>query len=140
MPRLEKDIEDAVVLHAISLNYMHFKCNALGSRGKPDQLFIAPSGRTFFVEFKRPGEPLRPLQWYWARHLYVRKQVVYRCENIDHGKRILTNHLDPSALPIEGAVAHDETRKYWFILGPRAREDFHLPYGPEDSERPPTDI
>lgn len=129
MSFLEKVIEDKSVLYALSLNYMHFKLNALGSRGKPDQLFVAPLGKAFFIEFKRPGEKLRALQWYWARHLYVRKQLVYICDEYEHAKRILENHMDPAALPVEGAVTYDAAGKRWTVLGPRTGEDIDLPYG-----------
>lgn len=136
MSLLEKTIEDDAVLHALSLNYMHFKLNALGSKGKPDQLFVPPRGGSFFIEFKREGEQPRALQWYWARHLYVRKQTVYICDNIRHAKHILENHLDPSALPTAGAVTYDEARKCWAILGPWPGQDFHLPYGFQIAPKP----
>jgi hypothetical protein len=136
MPILEKTIEDDAVLYALSLNYMHFKLNALGSKGKPDQFFVAPAGSAFFVEFKRPRELPRALQWYWARHLFVRKQAVYICDNLPHAKHILNHHLDPSALPTTGAVAYDEAGKRWTILGSGAWEDFNLPHGLQAAPKP----
>lgn len=125
--KLEKIDEDAAVLYAEGLNYIHLKQNGLGFRGKPDNWFLAPAGAQFFIEFKRLGEPLRPLQWYWAKQFAMRRCVVYRCDNIEHAKRILQNHLDPSALPIEGAVAYDEARQCWTLSRPRDGEDEYLP-------------
>lgn len=132
MPILEKDIENKVVLYALSMNYVHFKLNGMGNRGKPDQLFVPPGARPIFVEFKRPREPLSPLQRYWARQLVKRGNVVYRCDNVEHGKLILQTHLDPSAVPIEGSVTYDETRKCWIVSGPWPGKDFYLFNGFQD--------
>lgn len=126
MPLLEKVIEDYVVLYAEGLNYLHFKLNGVGSPGKPDQLFISPKGIAFFVEFKRLGEPLRPLQWYWAKQIAMRKCVVYRCDSKVHGERIIQTHLDPSAVPIEGHITYDVARQCWVISGPRDGKDVHV--------------
>lgn len=115
MPFLEKFIEDKAVTFALGLNYVHLKLNTLGSRGKPDQLFLSPTGRILFVEFKKPGEEPSGLQEYWARELVKRKQIVYGCENFEHAKAIFQNHLDPSALPIEGAATYDGARLSWSI-------------------------
>lgn len=134
MPLLEVSIEESVCATAEAHGYFAIKLNAIGSKGKPDRLFIGPDGQHVYVEFKRPGEPLRPLQRYWAKQFYARKCVVYRCDNIDHGKRILQHHLDPKAVPTSGSVYYDEARKRWSLLGSRPREDFYLFNGVQDPE------
>jgi hypothetical protein len=130
---LEHTVEDRVVLYAETLNYLQMKLNALGSKGKPDRLFISPKGTHIYIEFKRVGEPLRALQRYWAKQFYARKCVVYRSESYEHSERILQTHLDPSALPIEGSVTYDEARKRWTLLGSRSRENFYLFNGVQDT-------
>lgn len=44
------------------LNGLYFKFVSPGNAGVPDRIAVIPNGRTFFVELKRPGEILRPLQ------------------------------------------------------------------------------
>lgn len=134
MSILEKEIEDWAVLYSETLNYMQFKLNAIGSMGKPDRLFISPQGTHIFVEFKRKGEPLRALQRYWAIQMTIRRCLVYRCDDKEHAKRILQNHLDPAAVPIEGVVHYDATRKRWTLSGSRIGENFYLLNGKKDTE------
>lgn len=56
---LERDVERPVVDWLRSIGCVVLKLNLIGSTGWPDRLILAPGGRVFFVEFKRPGERLR---------------------------------------------------------------------------------
>jgi hypothetical protein len=129
---LEKVIEDRAVTYALGLNYLHMKLNAIGSRGKPDQLFVSPAGVTIYIEFKRFGEEPSGLQEYWARELCKRKQIVYGCQLWEHAQAILQNHLDPAALPIEGIATYDGSRLRWTIPRSWSRKNVHLPDGFQD--------
>ena len=40
------------------------KLNVQGNRGWPDQMYMIPGGRPFYIEFKRKGEVPRELQKY----------------------------------------------------------------------------
>lgn len=40
----------------------HRKMNGLGARSWPDQMFMIPGGKPFFIEFKSPGEDPTDLQ------------------------------------------------------------------------------
>ena len=131
---LEKLLEDKAVAYAIGLNYLHWKMNALGSKGKPDQLFQAPWGGYIWVEFKRMGEQPEPLQRYWAKQITQRTGLVYGCDDYEHAKAILHNHLDPAALPIEGAATYDAAGFRLIIPRPWTGEDIHLPSGIQDSK------
>lgn len=51
-----------------------------GSNGKPDRLVLAPGDKAMFLEIKRPGEELEPLQEYWQRQL---RKLGFRCEWCD---------------------------------------------------------
>jgi hypothetical protein len=57
-PRLEKSIEKAVVDYAKKRGCLVRKMNGMGARSWPDRMFITPTGRVFFIEFKRPGGKL----------------------------------------------------------------------------------
>lgn len=123
---LEKLLEDKAVTYALGLGYLHWKMNALGSKGKPDQLFQTPYGLYFWVEFKRMGEDPTPLQRYWARQITTRRGLVYGCDNYEHAKSIFHNHLDPSAVPIAGSASYDGSRFSWTIPRPWSGQDIHL--------------
>lgn len=135
MTLLEKVLEEKVVAYAAGLGYVHFKLNALGSRGKPDHLFVSPRGTVLFIEFKRQGERPSALQQYWARQLLARKQLVYGCEWYEHAKIILENHLDPTAVSVAGVATYDATGFSWAIPRSGAWEDLNLPYGIQDLKR-----
>lgn len=59
---LEKDIENSFVRQAKKLGCKTRKLNGTGYRSWPDRLILVPGGVTLFIEFKRPGEDLRPDQ------------------------------------------------------------------------------
>lgn len=136
MPRisLEKLLEDKAVTYALGLNYLHFKMNALGAKGKPDQLFQTPWGGYFWIEFKRMGEQPAPLQVYWARKITQRKGLVYGCDDFEHAKAILHTHLDAAAVPIEGAASYDAAGFRWVIPRPWTGKNVHLPDGVQDPQ------
>lgn len=138
MTALEKFLEDKAVTYALGLNYLHFKMNALGAKGKPDQLFLSPHGLHLWIEFKRMGEVPEPLQRYWAKQIVKRRGLVYGCDDYEHAKAILNTHLDPAALPIEGCATIDETGFRWTIPRPWTRQNVYLLSGPKDlkGERP----
>ena len=57
---LESTIERACVLLA---NYYQCKLIKIKAvKGFPDRMLLTPMGTVIFIEFKRPGEDLRPLQ------------------------------------------------------------------------------
>lgn len=58
---LERQIESVVVKWARALGWRVKKMNGVGDRGWPDRLFVGP-GFTAFIEFKKPGARLTPLQ------------------------------------------------------------------------------
>lgn len=69
MKRLERSIEAACVRHAKVLGALSRKMNGLGFVSWPDRVFTQPpwclntlTPSVWWVEFKRPGEPLTPLQ------------------------------------------------------------------------------
>ena len=60
-PLLENVTENKVTDYAVERGCLFLKLNVIGRRGWPDRLFIF-RGKTFFIEFKRLGEPPTKLQ------------------------------------------------------------------------------
>lgn len=54
-----------------------------GNRGVPDRIVLLPRGRLVFVELKRPGGKLEPLQERWARILKEMGHTVYKIESVE---------------------------------------------------------
>ena len=59
---LESSIERRFVSKMKALGILAIKLKLMGNRGLPDRMLLLPGGRVIFIEFKRPGEDLRPLQ------------------------------------------------------------------------------
>ena len=67
----KKAVEDPV-LRACAKRWpalQHYKMNGMGKRSWPDQMFMIPGGKPFFIEFKSPGEEPTPLQWVQIRRM-----------------------------------------------------------------------
>jgi hypothetical protein len=62
MATLEKGIEQAFVRAMKRRGLTALKLNLQGNTGWPDRLVVLSHGRVCFVELKRPGGKLRPLQ------------------------------------------------------------------------------
>ena len=52
-----------------------------GNRGWPDRILLVPGGAMMFLEFKREGAPLRPLQEHILKEL---QQMGFQAERIDN--------------------------------------------------------
>jgi len=59
-------------------------------KGWPDRILLAPNGRVAFIEFKREGGELKPLQRYFLRLLRTMKFRAEECDNVELFKRILS--------------------------------------------------
>ena len=71
MQVLESQVERAFVrqVKRLGLGIKTLKLNLQGTVGWPDRLLICPGGVTLFVEFKRPGNDLKPMQEHRADQL-----------------------------------------------------------------------
>lgn len=63
---LEKELEQLFRKRLIELGCLPLKFVSPGMAGVPDRIVLIPGGHVVFVELKRPGEVLRPLQRYTA--------------------------------------------------------------------------
>lgn len=67
----EARVRNPVVAYAKTLGIGHIRMHmGFGSKsGWPDDTFLIPGGRPFFVEFKAPGKEPRPLQYHRMQEL-----------------------------------------------------------------------
>jgi hypothetical protein len=66
---LEKELERKLVKGVREAHGMCRKFVSPGWNGAPDRLILLPGGRIYFVEMKRPGGALRPLQRHRQKEL-----------------------------------------------------------------------
>ncbi len=88
---LEKVIEKTVVAYAKSKGWLAYKFTSPCCRGVPDRLCIGPDGEFFFIEFKRKGHFLTPLQKNNIKALEDHNVKVYVIDDIEKGKRLIEN-------------------------------------------------
>lgn len=83
---LEKAIEGRLVKLVEANGGEAIKVSAIGLRGFPDRLIVAPGSRALFVETKAPSGRLSPQQKHWKRLLErfgFRVAVPYTLEEVD---------------------------------------------------------
>ena len=94
MSVLEKHIEDRVVKYAKARGCLVRKMAGFGFSAWPDRLFVLPSGKTFWIEFKRPvvGK-LSPGQSSLITTLSDMGHIVYVVDDAERGKAIVEAEL-----------------------------------------------
>ena len=105
-------IENYIVGYAKERRFLVHKLNNSASDGWPDRLFVSPTGDHIYIEFKRKGEKLRPLQEYRINELCVRKCVVYVVDNREDGKHVIQYHqgnMDSEAISRKVRRNYDKT-------------------------------
>ena len=65
MDKLEKDIEESLGRELKELGCLYLKFQSPGNAGVPDRIVIVPGGQVLFVELKKAGGQLGPLQQRW---------------------------------------------------------------------------
>ena len=65
MDILEKEVERKLKVSLERIGCLVLKFVSPGNAGVPDRIVILPGGGVLFVELKRPGGKLRPLQKIW---------------------------------------------------------------------------
>lgn len=76
---LERDLETYFTRQCKKLKLMTLKLHVRYARGWPDRIVVLPSGRTLWVELKRPGGKTTPLQ----------DKVHQELRNLDHSIHVL---------------------------------------------------
>src|SRR4051812_21545181 len=89
----EATVEAAARQHAQEMGWDSRKMNGLGYMSWPDRKFFPPRrqarGRSFFVEFKRPGEQPTDAQWLKIKELRERGEAVHVIDNMDDFRKAL---------------------------------------------------
>jgi len=83
---LEKRIERKFIKEAKRRKLTFYKARTPSRRSAPDRIGLIKGGVTVFIEFKKPGEVLRPAQSYCVRtldELGFRTYLVSSLEEID---------------------------------------------------------
>ena len=83
---LEKQIEGKVCDYAKSKGCLCYKFTSPSRRSVPDRLFITPSGKVFFIEFKRAGAHPTEAQAVEIAKLTRQGVDVYVCDNVNDGR------------------------------------------------------
>lgn len=107
--RTEAALESACRNLAKKARVISIKLNTkgpFGYAGWPDDAFLAPGGKIFFVEFKQPGKVPTPLQV--QRIVELRKQgfTVYVIESFEVFAKTLTQNLG-----VQNIAAPEEKKK-----------------------------
>ncbi len=90
---LESEIEQACVKIAKDHNCILLKIQ--GAKGYPDRLLLTPTGRPMFMELKRPGETLRPLQQHVLQKLTQMGYITQMVDSVELFKTCLQALLAP---------------------------------------------
>ncbi len=86
---LERDIEQRVCAYAKSKGFLVYKFSSPNHAGVPDRMFVAPHQRVFWIEFKREGCKLTPLQTRECDKLANCGFEVYMVDSVEQGKSII---------------------------------------------------
>ena len=99
--KLEKDIEDECCAIAEDEQWLTPKLEYVG-RSWPDRLFLGPMGEHFIVEFKRPGEKVRPQQQARIDMLRTRGHTVHVIDSVTSFRDVLqrASAVQPFSSPV----------------------------------------
>lgn len=86
---LEKEIENRVCQYAREKGWLAYKFSSPSRVGVPDRIFISPTGKIIFIEFKRKGMKPTPVQEREHDHLIRHNCVVKVVDNVIDGKAII---------------------------------------------------
>ena len=90
----ESSIERRCAVHAQQHGCYLWKITAI--TGAPDRLCLLPNGRHFFVEFKKPGGEMSPIQRHVQSRLVAMRHACFEVDNRHLFERLLHERL---ALP-----------------------------------------
>jgi len=91
---LEREIEAAVCTYAKKKGFLVYKFASPNRAGVPDRMFVAPHQRAFWIEFKRDGGYLTPLQERECNKLADCGFEVYVVDSVERGKSIIDEQVE----------------------------------------------
>lgn len=86
---LEKQIEAKVCEYAKSKDVLAYKFTSPNRAAVPDRLFIGPTGRVWFAEFKREGQKPTPAQEREHARLRGHNISVFVIDDVEQGKAVV---------------------------------------------------
>lgn len=89
----EQDIEDAFIRKAREAGCITRKINGMGFASWPDRLILCPGGAVLFIEFKKPGEGLRPAQAALHSEAHKLGHTWYTCDDAENAMMIVRDHI-----------------------------------------------
>ena len=89
---LEKQIEKQVKDYAWSKGWLAYKFTSPGHVGVPDGLFISPSGRVIFMEFKQTGKLATPMQLREIDRINQHHVLALVVDSVEQGKTIIDRY------------------------------------------------
>lgn len=98
MDILERDVEKKFREGMESLGCMVFKFVSPGKAGVPDRLVVMPGGRCLFVELKRPGGKLRPLQTFWKTRLEAQGADYFVVDSFEGVEQVMRAVVEESVV------------------------------------------
>ncbi len=90
---LEREIEKKVVKYAIDKNFLAYKFTSPSNRSVPDRLFISPTGKIFFIEFKRKNKLPTKLQAITINKFKLRNVDVSVIDDYETGKLLINEYI-----------------------------------------------
>jgi hypothetical protein len=90
---LEKQIEAKVCAYAKERGLLVYKFTSPARAAVPDRMFVLPSGKIFFCEFKRGGEKATSAQEREHHRLRQHKVVVYVIDDVFSGLRMVDDMI-----------------------------------------------
>jgi hypothetical protein len=95
---LEREIEAVVCKYAKSKGFFVYKFSSPSHAGVPDRMFVAPHQRAFWIEFKRDGGKLTPLQERECDKLVDCGFEVYVVDSVEKGKSVIDEQFRIAAM------------------------------------------
>jgi len=86
---LEKQIEAKVCDYAKSRECLVYKFTSPARAAVPDRMFVTPSGKVFFTEFKAAGKKPTVPQTREHQRLRDHGVLVFVIDNVDEGKAMI---------------------------------------------------
>ncbi len=89
----ESKIEEAVCKYARDKGFLTYKFTSPARNAVPDRLMISPTGRVFFIEFKRTGQKPTPPQEREHQRLRQQGLFVFVVDDIAFGRGVVDGML-----------------------------------------------
>lgn len=89
----EKQIEKKVCDFASSLGWLVRKYSSQYRAGMPDRIFMR-DGQVFWIEFKKPGGKVSPIQQFEIETMQAHGMEVFIVDDVEHGKQIVATQTE----------------------------------------------